>query len=413
MNKTIIVAIREFLEVVKTRAFFISVVIVPLVVVALIFGGQSVGKILEGQEQPPRHLALIDETGLLREPLTAQVEAYNTANPNQRFVLAQTGKTREELDQEVISGALYGYLHVPADAIQSDAPVELVRRDQQFTAGRHIRRMLNSAMQAVRFQQVDPPLDPAHVAHLQRPVPVELVDAGTGAPATDSEELALLTPFVAMFLLFMGIMQISYGLLTSVLEEKSSRVMEVLLSAVTPLQLMAGKIIGMVCVGVLLLVVWGGVGYALAQSRGYGHLVSIDLLLSAGLYFVPGFLFFAAILAAIGSACNTLKEAQALASPITILNIVPMLLWLPISQNPNAPFSVVLSFIPPITPFVMIVRVCAEPQIPLWQLVGTQAVLWVSVLITIWAAAKIFRVGVLMYGKPPTLTELMRWVRYA
>ncbi|MGD8453263.1 MAG: ABC transporter permease [Phycisphaerae bacterium] len=416
MDKVLTVAIREFLETVRTKAFFITVVLMPLLVLGFMFGADWIGKLTEDEQVPPRHIALVDHTGLLAEPLGQQFEQYNAANPKRTFVLEEqpADADLDALSTEVRKGDLYGYLVVPVDALGASDACQLARRDQQIEAGKNIERLLNEAVFVVRCQQAEPPLDPQAVRALRSEVPMLTVDLETGA-ATGREMLIarLLTPFAAMFLLFMGVMQISYGLLTSVLEEKSSRVIEVLLSAVSPLQLMAGKILGMVAVGVLLLCVWGGVGYAVAQARGMGQLVSWQFLAAAALYFVPGFLLFSAILAGIGSACNTLKEAQSMASPVTILNIVPMVLWFPISQSPDSAFSVVLSFIPPITPFVMILRTCVNPHIPLWQLVGTQVVLWASVVVAVWAAAKVFRVGILMYGKPPSLSELLRWVRYA
>jgi ABC-2 type transport system permease protein len=215
-----------------------------------------------------------------------------------------------------------------------------------------------------------------------------------------------------MFLLFMGTMTISQGLLTSVIEEKSSRVVEVLLSAVSPTQLMAGKILGMVCVGALLLTIWGAVGYGGAQARDMGDLVTPYRLTYVVLYFVPGFLLISAFLAAVGAACNTIKEAQSMAAPLTILSLLPIMLWWLIMLNPNGVFSIILSYIPPITPLVMILRICADPEIAIIEVIATLVLLWLSVLFTIWLAGKIFRVGVLMYGKPPSLKELLHWLRY-
>ena len=108
-----------------------------------------------------------------------------------------------------------------------------------------------------------------------------------------------------------------------------------------------------------------------------------------------------------------MNPAQSMTTPITILTIVPIMFWFYLAEHPSAVWSIVLSYIPPIIPFVMILRICADPATPLWQIVTTLAVLWGSVLVAIWAAGKIFRVGVLMYGKPPSLRELVRWVRYS
>ncbi len=415
MRKVLIIALREFLDTVRTKAFFLSVVIVPGLIILLTFGAERIAKMTEREAQPLRTIGVLDESGAVFERLEPYIAEYNTENPQRPLALEPLAAdhTPEELAQRVRDGALYAYLRIPAATVEGDpnVPAELARKDQQLAAGRDLQRMLNRAVQDARFQRAGLPQE--RVRELRREVAVVSVDVRTGTAGQDDEFVRLLTPFAFMFLLFMGTLQISYGLLTSLLEEKSSRVIEVLLSAVSPVQLMAGKILGSVLVGLTLLGLWGGVGYYAAVARGFGHIVSPQILTLLGLYFLPGFLLLAAALGAIGSACNTLKEAQSMASPITLVTVLPMMLWLPLSQSPDSLFAVVLSFVPPITPFVMVLRVCANPDTALWQIVATQVLLWAAVIATIWAAAKVFRIGVLMYGKPPSLRELLRWVRYA
>jgi len=120
----------------------------------------------------------------------------------------------------------------------------------------------------------------------------------------------------------------------------------------------------------------------------------------------------ASMLAAIGSACNTLREAQTLMGPVMMMFVVPMVAWFYIVQRPEEPVAVVLSFIPPLTPMIMILRIAALPDLSRLQIFASILLLSVSVPLVMWASAKIFRVGVLMYGKPPSLRELLRWVRY-
>jgi len=424
VRKIVLVAWREYIETVRTKTFFISVFLLPALILFFVFGAERLAKLAEAEKLPPRRLAVLDETGRVFEVLQQEIEAYNQRNPNRPFALEQllpqacgggdspAASAREEPTAAVRNGELYGYLRIPAEVLVagSAAACELGRRDQQLAARRDIEQMLNRAIQIARFRSVEPPIDPALVARLQQEVPLIAIDVRTLRVGRDDTVVRLLTPFGFMFLLFMGTMQISYGLLTSLLEEKSSRVIEVLLSALSPLQLMAGKILGMATVGFTLLLIWVGVGYQVAQTRGYDYLFSRDLLFYAGLYFVPGFLLLSSLLAAVGSACNTLKEAQSMASPITIVTVVPMVLWFSISQNPSSTFATVLSYIPPITPFVMILRICADPDVPIWEIVASQILLWLSVAGAIWVAARIFRVGILMYGKPPTPRELLRWL---
>jgi ABC-2 type transport system permease protein len=417
MNKIITVGTREFVETVRTKAFLIGVILLPGLILAFVFGAQWFQKLAESTEVPPRHVVLLDGTGVLEAEVQKQVEKFDQENPARQIVLTSQPADTDvaPLAAQVRAGKLYAYLRIPPDAIAGTAVCQLGRADQQLQSLRELSNIVTTAINNARYRASEPPIDPQAVAAVaDRGVEVVSVDVSTGL-ATGKQQMfvRVVVPFAIMFLLFMGIMQISFGLLTSVIEEKSSRIVEVLLAAVSPLQLMTGKIVGMVMVGITVLLVWGGVGYTAIYASGYGGYVSGPMLFYTSLYFIPGFLLFAAILGAIGSACNTLKEAQSMASPITILNLIPMVLWLPISQNPGALMPTILSYIPPMTPFVMVLRLAADPRTPLWQIATTQALLWASVLATIWAAAKIFRVGVLMYGKPPSLRELLRWVRYA
>lgn len=118
------------------------------------------------------------------------------------------------------------------------------------------------------------------------------------------------------------------------------------------------------------------------------------------------------MLAAIGSACNDIKESQTLMQPVMLLLIIPMFAWFIIVQRPEGTLAVVLSFIPPVTPLIMILRIAVKPDLPMIQIIASILLLAASVPVVIWAAAKIFRTGILMYGKPPSLKEIVRWVRY-
>lgn len=423
MNKILTVAIREFIETVKTKTFLFSSVLLPLGMAGLIFGAQEIADLTEQQQQPTRILLVADETDAVLPALQSVITTYNEANKNRRlkFTPVDTTLDNETLQQRVdeqranappdTNEIAYGYLRITPGALAGEAPVELGRVDNQLRIGRIIEDQVNAAIRSVRFAQSG--LDPAQIMRLLAEVDFREIDLTSGEEVTGDTFARLMTPFAFMFFLFMGIMTISQGLLTSVIEEKNSRVMEVLLSAVSPTQLMAGKILGMVSVGVLLLSVWGGVGYAGAQASDLGYLVNAYRLGWLVAYFIPGFLLMAGFLAAVGSVCNTLKEAQSLSFPVTILTIIPMMLWWQISDQPMGILALTLSYIPPITPFVMILRICAAPDISVLELILTQVILWAFVFFIIWAAGRIFRVGVLMYGKAPNPREMLRWFRYA
>lgn len=413
MSRIVTVAVREFVETVKTRAFLISVVFMPMLLLTIVLGSQRLSSVFEDSRQPPRRIAVVDDHGAVYAELDALVQEYNRAN-SQRLILlsrATFSFPSAAAVEAVRRQELYAVLHVPEGAVSGDAECTLARRDTQMQSAEEMSALLQRAIVSVRFRAMH--LDADQVAHMQRAVRLADQNVATDRTTRESDMTRMLTPMVFMFALYFGTFGISWGLLTSVLEEKSSRVVEVLLSAVSPFQLMTGKILGMVLVGAVVLGVWGVAGAISAQARGIPSAISPERLLIVVLYFVPGFLLLASFMAMIGAACNTLKEAQSMASPLSMLNIIPVIFWLPISQYPQSLPSILVSYIPPITPFVMVLRVCADPDTPLTQIITTLALLWASVLAGVWAAARIFRIGVLMYGKPPTLGEMARWLRYS
>ncbi|MCX5691567.1 MAG: ABC transporter permease, partial [Planctomycetota bacterium] len=136
-------------------------------------------------------------------------------------------------------------------------------------------------------------------------------------------------------------------------------------------------------------------------------------LLYLFVYFIIAFFIIASVMAAVGSAVSDVREAQSLLGPIMIVLVIPMMLWMPILRNPNSMFAQVCSFLPPISPFVMILRLSGSEPVPVWQIPASIALGGLTILFCLWAAGKIFRVGVLMYGKPPNFRTLIKWIRMA
>jgi ABC-2 type transport system permease protein len=224
---------------------------------------------------------------------------------------------------------------------------------------------------------------------------------------------ALIMPGAFMMLLWISVFFGGQSLLTTTVEEKSSRVMEVLLSAVSPLQLMTGKILGQMFAALTIMVLYAGSGLGALFVFKQDHLLDPLALVYLVVFFVIAFFIIASIMAAVGSAVNDMREAQALMGPIMSVLVIPMILWMPISRNPNSTFAQVCSFVPPINPFIMVVRLAGSEKVPAWQVPVSILVGVLTMLFCAWAAAKVFRVGVLMYGKPPNLRTLIKWVRMA
>jgi ABC-2 type transport system permease protein len=223
----------------------------------------------------------------------------------------------------------------------------------------------------------------------------------------------MLLPAGFMILLLVSVMTGGQYLLTTTIEEKSSRVVEVLLSAVSPMQLMTGKIIGQMAVGLVILGIYAGMGVAGLVSFAMLGLLDLMLLVYLLIFYVIAYFVLASMMAAIGSAVTEMREAQTLMTPVMVMIMIPWLLWLPITRNPNSTFAVVTSFIPPINTFVMMLRMTSTSPPPLWQVWLSIAIGLVSVYAALWFAAKVFRVGLLMFGKPPNFATLIKWVKMA
>jgi len=219
--------------------------------------------------------------------------------------------------------------------------------------------------------------------------------------------------FAFVYMMFIGIVGIGQRLLTSLIEEKSSRVIEVLLSAVSPLELMTGKILGLGAAGLTAIAVCGGIMMSAAAWLGLVGSVPVQAVLWFIIYYVLGFLLAASVFAGIGSACNTTREAQQLLTPLMIPFLIPLICWLAIAQRPEGVLATLLSFFPPTAAMTMVLRLAVDPGIGLVQIALSLLVLGLSVPLAMRAAAKVFHTGILMYGKPPRLGELLRWVRQA
>ena len=185
------------------------------------------------------------------------------------------------------------------------------------------------------------------------------------------------------------------------------------MSSVSPLQLMAGKMIGLGSVSFTLFAVWMAGGAFMIIRNGWEAMVDLNTLGYFLMFFVPGFLLYAAIMAALGSLCNDLKEAQNMMTPVMMIMIVPLMLMFWVGQNPAHPLSVALSFVPAFTPFLMINRLASAQPPGTLEITAGFLVLVATIGITVWLSARVFRVGILLYGKPPRFREVLRWLREA
>lgn len=450
MQRILDVAWREFRHTVMTKAFLLAAVVLP----AVMWGMAILLPML--LHAPPKplagSLAVIDADGSLFEALTeefdgarldrerdrklTEIEAALTAAlpaayrdvllkqlerlteaPTPKVTLERvSGDDLEAHKQLIREGKLLGVARFERSVLEAQRATNSFELFQGEDLTRQHSETLRKALQraVVRARAAVAQLELEFVQQLvSEPSVVATTVTKRGGEARQNDMARVFAPLAFMMLLWTATMLTGQYLLTSTIEEKSNRVMEVLLSAVSPMELLTGKIAGQCAVGLVVIALYGGVGVTTASNLGYAHLVPVDKLAYLVLYFFMAFFMLASVMAAVGAAVNELREAQALMGPMTLLFMVPFFAWFFISENPNSTFSVALSFVPPLTPFTMMLRITSAESVPLWQIPATTVVGFAGVWGAVWAAARIFRVGLLMTGKAPTPRELLKWIRQA
>ncbi|MHC4396802.1 MAG: ABC transporter permease [Planctomycetota bacterium] len=421
MRRILKIAQREYLETARTKTFILMVLMTPVIIGLAIYFTRRLS-LDKGRHRAPVTIAVTDLSNELAIDIQASFDKYNDSNPNRQILLEQldTDESSETLiehqKQKLRSGKLDAYVVLEKDVLSGDGKMRLytcntppARLDVLWTTENLSREVVVNR----RYQMQE--LDRKLLAEL-RQVPIERLEIGSAGGAERVQKATdrikkMMIPFFFMYLMFISIIVTAQHMLSSVIEEKNSRVMEVLLSAVSPFQLMAGKIVGLAGIGFTVTGLWGVGAYSAANWQGLNISITGELLLYFVIYYALGFLLFSSITVGIGSICNTIKETQNLMMPITIIFLVPLISWLNLIQNPNGTLARVLSFIPPLTSMVMILRTSATSNISHIEILGSIVLLAATVLGVMWGVAKVFRTGILMYGKRPGPREILRWLR--
>lgn len=279
--------------------------------------------------------------------------------------------------------------------------------------GNHLRPVLRKAIRSARLTNAG--FDPEQIDTLTSVPRVRSTTVTEEGEQATNEIVQIFLPMAFMGLLMIAVMTGGSYLMTTTIEEKSSRVVEVLLAAVSPKELMTGKVIGQLGVGLLLMMVYSGLGIGALSAFKMLSILDPIKIVYLMIFFLLAYFMIGSFMAAVGAAVNELREAQALQTPVMMVVMIPWLLWLPISRDPNAPWAVALSMIPPVNSFAMLLRITSaktEP-VPTWQILTSIGLGVVGVYFAIWFCAKIFRVGILLHGTPPTFRTLVKWVRMA
>ena len=410
MREMLVVAKRELLERVKTRWFAAVTLLGPFLMVAMIV----IPAYFATRGANGAHIYIIDATGKLGKPIADDLDK---ASYEAEVV---PDKTNAQLNEDIRKKRISGFLRLPKDAIDGG----VIAYEGDNASSQMVSVVLQQVVAAeVRNQRaVELGLKEADLDKLKQPV-IVTTNLNTGEGATTSGTAAFFIGYILSFLLYMVITLYCVGVMRSVVTEKTSRVMEFMVAAVKPRDLMGGKILGVGAAGLIQISIWlTAGGLALANKdvvlgwfgiHGGGALPELgaDAIAVVIAYFVLGYFFYSAVFAAVGALVSSEQDTQQVQMPVTMVLVVGILCFSAVSGDPRGTASSVLTQIPLWSPMLMPMRYLLGGA-SMFDLALSLGILHVSTVVVVRAAAKIYRIGILMYGKRPGAAEVLRWLRH-
>jgi ABC-2 type transport system permease protein len=413
---------REYLTAVKTKAFVLTTILLPLVGIGFFV---MILFLVNHQPNKTFRLAIVDNSGGLASSIAQGLDA-KLPNGQPQFTVVRSierpeasASVQNQLRAQINSGTLDAYLLIPRDLKK---PVELhTRNPGDFSLQGPLTAAVNRAIILSRLAARG--IHVADAGEIARGADLELIKI-TKSGETVEKGQSVGIAIALVLLLYMSLLIYGIIMMRSVLEEKTTRTMEVLISSVRPFDLLVGKILGVAATAFTQLFIWIvslllllAYGAAVAGTMGpdspfAGVHIPGSLIVYAVIFFVGGYFLYSAMYAAIGAACSSEHDAQQMQWLATAPLVFTMLIYSLVLSDPTSTMSIVLSEIPFFAPVLMPLRISLQTP-PFWQIGLAIALLFCTTVGAIYASAKVYRIGVLMYGKRPTLPELARWLRYS
>lgn len=412
MRNIWLIARREYLERVRTRAFLISTLLIPL----LMGGGIAASVISTGKAKASSHITIVSPDEQLAADLKNELEHGKDSRMTVDVISPGNSTTKPTLDSMLADRQIDGYLWItPASNPDALPSISYTPRSAGDIATKDA---ISAALRTVfmRNRLSHKGMGQRDVDSLMEPVKIDTTQAGKNADTTSS----FVAIYVLFFLMYMVILLYGMNVARSIIEEKTSRVFEVLLATIRPEELMAGKVIGVGSVGLTQVVVWlltailltsGSWISAIAGEKVHVSLSPMQIIFFV-VYFLLGYLLYSSIAAALGAMVNSEQELQ----QFNMILVMPlagcMFALAPVVSNPSGVTARVISLIPFCTPLIMYLRISLAMP-PSWEIALSVLLMIVSIYGILWVASRIYRVGILMYGKRPNLSEILRWLKYS
>lgn len=433
MNKMFIVLKHEFRQKIRSKAFIILTFIAPLLMAALIAVPIFISVMNEGID---KQIVIIDGTGKLGKYFAADtgkrtiLQSPGSANSSNKsfgpslhltVINSETSNTADSLKALLLKKKISGYVEIPVDAITDSTSVATLRvtNANDFTVEEFLSTHYRDALFSERLKTSG--IDPDFVKHARQGAEFSTLKVSEEKETKDNG-----VGFIAGYItgMFLYISMILYGtlIMQSVIEEKNSRVIELLSSSVKPIDILIGKVLGVGLAGLVQVSVWATMFAAVSffalpavlSSLGSsaGSIISPSSFVYFVLYFIFGYLMYATLYAGAGATVEQASDAQQVSMPITLLIILPIVMMTSVIQSPSSTSSVILSLIPFFSPILMLGRIFSETP-PFWQIALSFVLMAATFFGVLWLSGKIYRTGILMYGKKYTLREIFKWLKYS
>ena len=445
MNKSFLILRREYLTRVKKKSFIIMTLLVPLMMAALTILPTYLAMMDDKEE---RTIAVYDPTALVLDKLESNQFTKFHYIPEQEY---------QQLNKNFKSGKYYAVLYIPTNILNTSRAEMISDKQITFDVKNLITDRIEKIIEGEKKKQIldaigMPDLD-KKLAATKTNIKLETIKLGeAGKAVKSSTEIAMAIGYAAGFIIYMFVFIYGTMVMRGVMEEKSNRIVEVIISSVKPFQLLFGKIVGIGLVGLTQIAIWiilgtaitsgvvafsGQGSHAAAQTQNImsspqmeqlansspeaqnkvleiigmiGNLNIPLIVFALFFYFICGFILYASLMGAIGSAVDSDEDAQQMMLPVTMPLIFSIIILFAVAKNPEGPLAFWASMIPLTSPVTMMVRI--PFGIPVWQIILSMTILLSTILGTIWVAGKIYRTGILMYGKKVNLKEIVKWLFY-
>ena len=433
MHNTWLIIRREYLERIRTKAFILMTLLMPVFMASTILVPALLSDLKSGGT---RRIVLVANNPDIAEavkqqlitppkndqadPATNAKDSKKQKEPAPRYSIEISTNTteaeRNSLRQQITDGKIDGFLWLSDSDLANHKVTYNAKDVTDFGESIELRNAVQSSL--VKRQLARKGMSGVEVEALLKPIDLDSLRIEKGKEGASGIAVFLVS-FTMVMLLYVNVLVYGMAVMRSIIEEKSSRILEVLLSSVTAKELLAGKIIGVGAVGLTQIIIWLAISGAfsvagLAASSSMMSNVHIPMsgVVAFGVFFILGFFLYATMYAALGAMVNSDQEAQQVQWPAMLPIVFSIVLSTPVLQHPNSQLAVWASMFPFFAPILMFVSVMVETP-PAWQLILCVALLLATTWGLLSVSSRIYRVGILMYGKRPTLPELRRWLKYS